>query len=153
MGFCTTGDTGFRTQIRTACPLSCHPECDSDQTYGTCGCTNAEQAPCDDFYDVNANCPLHQVGRMVPEQCDGACPRFARLMDRCLTRFSCNVRVCRADPDTHVDDLCAEVFVSWYDRCAASLDTALTQGFSGELVSFYTLCAGHPPNSFPGESS
>jgi hypothetical protein len=73
MGFCTTSSAGFRDQTRTGCPLTCYSYCTADTTYGACGCTSAAPAPCTDFYAVNANCPLHTVGRLVPTQCDGAC--------------------------------------------------------------------------------
>jgi hypothetical protein len=125
---CTTTLELYRTAARTQCPSTCYPICEasrhttgSSTTHDVCGCASAANAACDDFTTIDANCPVHALGRIVPATCD--------------------------DPHSTSDDKCAHVYTAWYHRCFAQLSSDTTSGmqaviaqYGSELTSFNTLC-------------
>jgi hypothetical protein len=95
---CLSADPNFRASVRSRCPLMCHDECARDvvergglpiaqQTFPAepCGCTQAALLDCGDFYEINAACPVHRVGSLVPASCDGRYSQqhlhWSRLLD------------------------------------------------------------------------
>ena len=71
-------------------------------------------ANCDDFVEVNDNCPNAGKGRLVPSTCD--------------------------DPNSLLDDRCAEVFIEWYDRCFATMSASTKTLYGAELTQFDDWC-------------
>lgn len=81
--FCASQDSNALTLARTNCPRTCQV------------CSPAALPPCDDFYEINANCPVHSFGHIIPDTCDGeiaTIDAFA-LMFRVATDFHSNARL------------------------------------------------------------
>ena len=124
---CVSSMSGFRNQARTQCPVTCSSMCARDHKYGPCGCKSSANLKCDNFYVINANCPIHELGRIVPARCD--------------------------NPNTAVDDKCAQVYTQWYRRCYNQLKTdganpsmqRVIQKFSSQLTEFNEMCLKLPP--------
>jgi hypothetical protein len=155
--------------------LMCHDECARDvvergglpmaqqlQTFPAepCGCTQAALLDCGDFYEINAACPVHQVGSLVPARCDGRYSQHAslevasRLLGlNLLTNRGLICALGGADPDKMEDDKCAVAYTNWYTRCVVEPDPSsgaiwrdvnsgmLTQEQWGELESFQEMCS------------
>jgi hypothetical protein len=76
-----------------------------------------DTATCTDFTQINLNCPVHSLGRVVPLTCD--------------------------DPNSSGDDHCASVFTAWYTRCFAAVSAdlqATNSNYGAELTAFNALC-------------
>ena len=73
--------------------------------------------PCANLDEINLNCPVHGVARLVPDTCDDTAGKH-----------------------------CREVFTAWFDRCwaAKDVDTMLgsISGARDQLTGFYQLCTG-----------
>ena len=64
---CLDREMGGVAQRR--CPKTCHDQCAAQGE--SCGCVSQDPPPCGDFYAIDANCPVHGIGRFLPETCDG----------------------------------------------------------------------------------
>lgn len=128
------------------CCTSIHPDCPSSYLGDTeCdeACNNRKcqfdggdcdlAIDCSDLAQVNAACPVHATGQIIPASCAD-------------------------DPDDPNDDMCAHVYTAWHDQCWDSttvtrLRDALPSAEVQELQDFYQDCAhsGHQLNSAADE--
>lgn len=96
-------------------------ECDDSCNNGQCLNDGGDcDAACDNLGFINAACPVHGTGEIVPASCDD-------------------------DPNTAADDNCAAVFTGWYSTCwdstaVAGIRRALSATQARQLTNFNQMC-------------